>query len=148
MFTDEEIDRFEEIFPLIRRTVGWSAEEFGEKIGVSRQTINNLENKKYKLTRTPYIAMRYVLDDEIEKHPDETEMLKVILDCFVDHPDKYDKKVKDEIYEKANLLSPAIKTKQSDRKEVSAAWKSILTSLGVITAATISAILIGTWKKK
>lgn len=148
MFTNEEIERFEEIFPLIRRTVGWSAKEFGEKIGVSRQTINNLENKKYKLTRTPYIAMRYVLDDEIEKHPDETEMLKVVLDSFVDHPEKYDKESKDKIYKAANLLSPAIKAKQSSRKEVSNEWKSILTSLGVITAATISAILIGAWKKK
>lgn len=148
MYTDKEIERFEEVFPLIRRTVGWSAEEFGEKIGVSRQTINNLENKKYKLTKTPYIAMRYVLDDEIEKHPDETEMLKVILDSFVDHPEKYDKEAKDKIYKAANLLSPAIKTKQSSRKEVSNEWKTILVGLGVITAATISAILIGTWKKK
>ena len=148
MVTDEEIKRFEEVFPLIRRTVGWSAEEFGERIGVSRQTINNLENKKYKLTKTPYIAMRYVLDTEIEAHPDETEMLKVILDAFVDHPEKYDKEAKDKIYKEANLLSPAIKTKQSNRKEVSNEWKTILISLGVITATAISAILIGTWRKK
>ncbi len=148
MVTNEEIERFENMFPLIRRTVGWSAEEFGERIGVSRQTINNLENKKYKLTKLLYVAMRYALDSEIESHPEETEMLKVILDAFVDHPENYDKEAKDKIYKEANLLSPAIKTKQSNRKEVSKEWKAILISLGVITATAISAILIGTWRKK
>ena len=148
MVTDQEINRFEEVFPLIRRTVGWSAEEFGEKIGVSRQTINNLENKKYKLTKLLYSAMRYALEAEIQGHPDETEMLKVILDVFVDNPDKYSKETKDKIYKAANLLSPAIKAKQTNRKEVSSEWKTVLISLGVITATAISAILIGAWRKK
>lgn len=39
----EEIIRFQNNMLLIRRTVGWTAEEFGDKIGVTRQTINNLE---------------------------------------------------------------------------------------------------------
>ena len=40
----EEIIRMQENLLLIRRTVGWTAEEFGEKIGVTRQTINNIES--------------------------------------------------------------------------------------------------------
>ena len=50
---------------LIRRAVGWTAEEFGEKIGVTRQTINNIESGRNKLTKTQYIAMRSVLDAEM-----------------------------------------------------------------------------------
>lgn len=38
-----EIERLQEHLLLIRRAVGWTAEEFGERIGVTRQTINNLE---------------------------------------------------------------------------------------------------------
>ena len=38
----DEIIRMQEYLLLIRRTVGWTAEEFGEKIGVTRQTINNI----------------------------------------------------------------------------------------------------------
>ena len=39
----EEIIRMQENLLLIRRTVGWTAEEFGDRIGVTRQTINNIE---------------------------------------------------------------------------------------------------------
>ena len=42
----EEIIRMQNNLLLIRRTVGWTAEEFGEKIGVTRQTINNIESGK------------------------------------------------------------------------------------------------------
>ena len=39
----ETIIRFHENMLLIRRVVGWTAEELGSRIGVTRQTINNLE---------------------------------------------------------------------------------------------------------
>ena len=145
---DKEIERFEEYFQIIRKSVGWSADEFGERIGVTRQTINNIENKKYKLTKSLYLLSRYVLEQEIETHPDETEMLKVILDVFVDHPDKYSQKTKDKIYQETNLLSPAIKTKNSNRKEVSKEWKAILVGLSVIASSAIAAIAISSWRKK
>lgn len=148
MVMDKEIERFEEHFQIIRKSVGWSADEFGERIGVTRQTINNIENRKYKLTKSLYLLSRYVLEQEIETHPDETEMLKVFLDVFVDHPDKYSQKTKDKIYQETNLLSPAIKTKNSNRKEVSKEWKAILVGLSVIASSAIAAIAISSWRKK
>ena len=101
MVTEKEIDRFDKIFPLVRKAVGWSAEEFGDKIGVTRQTISNLENKRIHITKTTYIAMRFVLDEEIEDYPDETEMLKAVLDSFVDNPDKYTDEQREEQYKQA-----------------------------------------------
>ena len=60
----QEITRLQENLQLIRRMAGWTAKELGEKIGVTRQTINNLERLeksetkpneyKYKLTKTQY----------------------------------------------------------------------------------------------
>ena len=85
----DEIQRMQDNLLLIRRTVGWSAEEFGNQIGVTRQTINNIENGRNKLTKTQYIAMRSVLDAEIARCPDEMDMLCTMLDIFVDHPEKY-----------------------------------------------------------
>ena len=85
----EEIIRMQKNLLLIRRTVGWTAEEFGEKIGVTRQTINNIESGRSKLTKTQYIAMRSILDAEMVQKPEDTEMLKVLLDVLVDHPDNY-----------------------------------------------------------
>ena len=84
----EEIYRMQKNLLLIRRAVGWTAVEFGEKIGVTRQTINNIESGRNKLTKTQYIAMRSVLDAEIIKSPEETEMLSILLDMLIDHPEK------------------------------------------------------------
>ena len=47
-----EIERLQDNLLLIRRAAGWTAEEFGEKIGVTRQTINNLEAKRNKINKT------------------------------------------------------------------------------------------------
>ena len=150
MVTNEEIERFDEIFPLVRKAVGWSAEEFGDKIGVTRQTISNLENKRIKVSKTTYIAMRFVLDEEMENHPDETEMLKVVLDSFVDNPEKYTDEQREEIRKKTELLSSAIKTKTITRKEANNEWKALLalSIMGGSVMGIISSIVLGAWRKK
>lgn len=55
----------------IRKAGGWSAQEFGDMIGVTKQTISNLENKKTAMSKTQYIAIRAVLDYEMAKRPDD-----------------------------------------------------------------------------
>ncbi len=118
----EEIIRMQENLLLLRRTVGWTAEEFGEKIGVTRQTINNIESGRNKLTKTQYIAMRSVLDAEMVQAPEDTEMLKVLLDVLVDHPEKYSKENRDELLSKANLMAPSILAGSTTREIVSKEW--------------------------
>lgn len=150
MITNEEMERFNEIFPLVRKAVGWSAEEFGEKIGVTRQTISNLETKKIKISKTTYIAMRFVLDEEIEERPDETEMLKAVLDSFVDNPEKYTDEQREEIRKKTDLLSSAVKTKSITRKEANNEWKALLalSIIGGSVMGIISSIVLGAWRNK
>lgn len=150
MVTNEEMERFNEVFPLVRKSVGWSAEEFGEKIGVTRQTISNLETKKIKISKTTYIAMRFVLDEEMEDHPDETEMLKVVLDSFVDNPEKYSDEQREEIRKKTDLLSSAVKTKSITRKEANNEWKALLalSIIGGSVMGIISSIVLGAWRNK
>ena len=148
MINEEAMQRFEDNFLLIRKAVGWSAEEFADRIGATRQAINNIENKKNRLSKIMYSAMRYALDDEISSHPEETEMVKVILDAFVDNPEKYTDEQKEEIKNETKLLSSAMKDKNTSRKEVSKQWKKVLIGLGVLTGAAIPAIIIGTWRKK
>lgn len=118
----EDIIRMQENLLLIRRTVGWTAEEFGEKIGVTRQTINNIESGRNKLTKTQYIAMRSVLDAEMAQSPDDTEMLKVMLDVLVDHPENYSDENRDELLAKANLMAPSILAGATSRADVSKEW--------------------------
>lgn len=68
---EEEIAKLQDNLPLIRNAGGWSAEEFGDMIGVTKQTVRNLETKKTRLSKTQYIAIRAVLDYELEERPDD-----------------------------------------------------------------------------
>lgn len=129
----EEIIRMQDNLLLIRRTVGWTAEEFGEKIGVTRQTINNIESGRNRLTKTQYIAMRSVLDVEIAQAPEDTKMLKILLDVFVDHPENYSPENRDELLSKANMMTPSILAGTTTRADVSKEW---IKAAGIIVGGT------------
>lgn len=137
-----EVGRMQKYLQLIRRAVGWSAEEFGERIGVTRQTINNLEtpNPRSTLTKTQYIAMRSVLDVEIHQHPEDTAMLRLILDVFVDHPNNYDDEERKALLAKANMLTPSILAGTTTRKAVSEELTGAAVATGIITTAMLSTI--------
>lgn len=128
----EEIIRMQDNLLLIRRTVGWTAEEFGEKIGVTRQTINNIESGRNRLTKTQYIAMRSVLDVEMAQAPEDTKMLKVLLDVLVDHPENYSSENRDELLSKANMMAPSILAGTTTRADVSKEWMKVA---GIIVGA-------------
>lgn len=138
----EEIIRMQKYLLLIRRTVGWTAEEFGKKIGVTRQTINNLESGRNKLTKTQYIAMRSVLDAEMIQAPDETEMLKVLLDILVDNPEKYSQEERKELLAKANLMAPSILAGTMSRANVSKEWTSAVAAI-IGAGIAVSPLAVG-----
>lgn len=139
----EEIIRMQKNLLLIRRTVGWTAEEFGDRIGVTRQTINNIEFGRNKLTKTQYIAMRSVLDAEMAQNPDDTTMLKLILDALVDHPENYAETERAEILSKANLIAPAILAGTATRETVSNEWVRSLGYAAGIGAALSTIPVVG-----
>lgn len=145
----DEIQRMQKNLLLIRRAVGWTAEEFGEKIGVTRQTINNIESGRNKLTKTQYIAMRSVLDAEMSEHPEETKMLRVLLDAIVDHPENYSEKEFNELLKQANLMAPSILAGSATRKEVSNEWMKTAGLIGSVASALIgSVVAAGPWLAK
>ena len=49
----------------IRKTLNMSGKDFGSMIGVTRQTINNIEAGRRKLSVTQCLAILYVLEHEI-----------------------------------------------------------------------------------
>lgn len=53
----------------IRQLCGWSAKDLGEYMGVTRQTINNIETKKTMMSTTQYVALCAVLDKRAEREP-------------------------------------------------------------------------------
>ena len=84
-----QINRLQQNLSSIRKIAGWSAETLGNKIGVTKQTISNLENKKTPMTFTQYIAIRAVLDAEIETNKDN-EALPKVISILLDSVDSID----------------------------------------------------------
>ena len=74
--TDEE--KLQKGLPLIRHATGWTAEELGNKIGVSKQTISNLENQKTKMTKTQYLALQMVISQKIATTPDDLTLAHIM----------------------------------------------------------------------
>lgn len=146
MKNDNEIGKMQDILPIVRGAMGWSAEELGNRIGVTRQTINNIERRRTDLSKTQYIAIRSVIDAEIagEKNCD-SEMVKYLLDAFVDRPEGYSDEQKEQMLAKARLLIPAILADSSTRKEATEEW---LKTVGLIAGAVLAAGASALWISK
>ncbi len=143
-------ERFQDNLLLIRSAIGWTAKEFGERIGVTRQTINNLETKpkngkrRATLTKTQYIAMRAVVDTEMtksEKSGNKLEMLETILEVLVDNPEKYSQEEREVVLSKANMLTPSILAGTSTREDVSNEYIKLIKGLGIGVAVAV----LGAW---
>lgn len=73
----------------LRKIAGWTAETLAGKLGITKQTISNLENQKVKLSRIQYIAIRSVFECEIASNPNNTTLRKVMGVLFQAMPPVY-----------------------------------------------------------
>ena len=78
MKKDFEIERLQDNLQLIRKAGGWSGTEFGKMIGLSKQSIGNLEHKTVKMSKAQYIAIRCILD-HATKFKEYNEVLRFIV---------------------------------------------------------------------
>lgn len=74
------IENFQDSLRLVRHLMDFGVEEFAEAIGVTRQTVNNLETKKSKLSVTQYIAIAALTDSYFAQNGERLTALKAILD--------------------------------------------------------------------
>ena len=118
----------------IREILNWTSADLGDLIGVTKQTISNLETKNSKLTKLHYIAIRTVVDFEIEKlkstDSDRAKRAEMLLE----------------------VLSKA-EAENLDFDEISQASKLIVSSTsamiaGKIIGTLIPLLLVGFTKKK
>ena len=76
----------------IRLILNWTSSDLGNLIGVTKQTISNLENQNNRLTKLHYIALRTVIDFEIENlkttDQDRADRAELLLNFF-DESEKY-----------------------------------------------------------
>ena len=132
--------------PIIRSCLGWTSDDLAKRIGVARTTISAFEKTGKEggtLDLMPYLAIRKVLDDEITKHPDETEVLAAVLGALIDQVDQPSAEEKLEICEKVALMAKAIRKAPEKRKSTLKSWSGYLVAGGVIVTAGIIALLKG-----
>ena len=76
----------------IREILNWTSSDLSNLIGVTKQTISNLETQKSRLTKLHYIALRTVIDFEIENlkktDRDRADRAEMLLNFF-DESEKY-----------------------------------------------------------
>lgn len=86
VLNEGKISKLQQHLSVIRKVAGWTAEDLGKLIGVTRQTISNLEKSTITtMTKTQYIAIRAVLDYEIESSKSDT--LRQVVQILVDKED-------------------------------------------------------------
>ena len=128
---------------LFRQSLGWSAAELGKRVGVTRQTINNIENPEHSATlnKTLYLAIRCVFAEEIKSNPDETRILQELLSCLIDNPEDYDDDKRNEIIEQAKMLTPLIMTKSVSSDKIYNQWKKMIGLIGIASIAVSATMM-------
>lgn len=141
---DIRVTRLQKYLSLIRTCVGWSASELGEKLGVSRQMVSNLENGRNKMTMMQYLAIRQVLAEEIERsaQADDTQMLQDVIRVLVDEYDSFTDEQRNQVLSDANLLAPSIVSKKTTRKKASVTWATALAGVFVAAVAVGAKVLL------
>lgn len=146
---ERSIRRLQQNLSSIRKIAGWTTEVLGDKIGVTKQTISNLENRKTQMSFTQYIAIRSVLDYEIEKNK-ENKVLSDVVKLLLDSGDKLDddsySKVQD--VAKKTAASAVGGTPTSNLDDV---FAPILMALGPVIGFIVGTLLTenvpSLWKK-
>lgn len=73
------INSMQSSLKIVRQVCGWSAQELGEYMGLTRQTINNIENQKTSMSATQYVALCAVLDRKVKEQPHLMQALLAVL---------------------------------------------------------------------
>ena len=137
----KQINRLQENLSSIRKIAGWTAEVLGNKIGVTKQTISNLENNKTPMNFTQYIAIRSVLDAEIEQNK-ENKVLPQVIAILLDSDNELDNDDYEEIQKSVETVSAV-----ASGGIKGAALLSALTALSPVVIGLLSSVKISDWKK-
>ncbi len=138
-YSTHEIERLQDHLQLIRKAGGWTAEEFGEMIGVTKQTISNLENRRSPMTKTQYIAIRAVLDYEVKNNPDNA-VLERIISLLLD-----DEEITEEGLEKAKSAAVYASGAKKTGLNPETVFGTVSALLGAVIAASTIAGANGSW---
>lgn len=104
------LKRLQENLPVIRKIARWRAVDLGNLLGITKQSVSNLETHKSKITLMQYIAIRHMLDFQVSSHPENTALAKIVP-LLLDTPllgDKDYGKIKHAAEEMSNAASGGV----------------------------------------
>ncbi len=78
MNPERKIPRMQASLSTLRKVAGWSAEELGNRLDLTRQSIVNLETGQTKMTKIQYIAFRSVFEEEA-KEGGNADLAKILV---------------------------------------------------------------------
>jgi len=130
---DSQVQLLQQNLATIRKIAGWTAEQLAEKIGVTKQTISNLETGRTSMNLTQYIAIRTILDHEIETNK-ENQVLPQAITILLDNGNKFN----EEDYKKIKKVIDTVSI--SAAGGVAGATLASIFS-GLLTSSVSSAIL-------
>ena len=124
----------------IRQIAGWTAERLGKEIGVTKQTISDLENSKRPMTLTQYLAIRSILNDEIESNNGNT-VLPQVIEILVDKGAEIEE---EKYFEIKDTVETVAASASNGKRGASLAkiFIALLTSPGIISALTALGIML------
>ncbi|MBU7006191.1 helix-turn-helix transcriptional regulator [Phosphitispora fastidiosa] len=119
---DSQIKCLQQNLAAIRKIAGWTAEQLADKIGVTKQTISNLETGKTPLNLTQYIAIRAIVDYEIETNKENTVLPQVVT-ILLDKCNELNEEDYNKVKEAINVVS--------------------ISAAGGVTGATLASVFMG-----
>lgn len=133
----------------LRRLAGWTAEELGKKLGITKQAVSALENNTSRMNQLHYLSLIYLFETEADRSPGNPA-LNEVLDLLFSDPEYYESK-RDEVDRNVAEVAAAIGGGTSE-KTSTLLTKSLITPLLPIAVAAVGGVVVGMsipfWKKK
>lgn len=151
--TDYSISSLQKYLPMLRKLYGWTMEQLGGRIGVTKQTISNLEHGNPKMTKVQYIALRSVFETEAnERSDEEKENLLKILYLVCDNDEDISEKQRSEALDAAMVVAGATASGVAAASTIKILTGS-LASIGLIAAVptalpVVATLATGSWLTK
>lgn len=128
VYSEKDKIRLQTNLSLIRKAAGWTATDLGEFIGVTKQTISNLENGRNTMSKAQYIAIRAILDHELTSNPDN-DALAQIVHILLDS-DNLTEEDRSQVESTIAYISRA-KEKNMNHAAIAAGTAALLASIGL-----------------
>ena len=111
-----QMNKLQENLPAIRKIAGWRAVDLGVLLGITKQSISNLETQKSKITLMQYIAIRHLIDYRLQQQPENKALARIVpllLDTTSQTDEEYTK-VRAAAEEMANAAAAGVSDETLD----------------------------------